>query len=53
MKPLEFLTVLVFMGPLCLMELSFIAYTVFNVYQKIVERRGPIVCARTDLAGHS
>ena len=38
MKPLETLVVLVFMGPLCLMGLMFIAYTVYSIYQKVVDR---------------
>ena len=41
MKALEFLAVLVFMGPLLLMGLSFIAYTVFSIYQKIMDRLDP------------
>ena len=43
MKPLEILAVLVFMGPLLLMGLSFIAYTAYSIYEKVVERLGPMV----------
>jgi len=38
MTPLEILAVLVFMGPLLLMGLSFIAYTIYSIYQKVVDR---------------
>ena len=38
MKPLEILAVLVFMGPPLVMGLSFIAYTVYSIYQKVVDR---------------
>jgi len=38
MNPLEFLAVLVFMGPLLLMGLSFIAYTIYSIIQKVVDR---------------
>ena len=43
MKPLEILAVLVFLGPPLLMGLSFIAYTVYSIYEKIVDRLGPVV----------
>ena len=43
MKPLETLSVLVFMGPLCLVGLSFIVYTVYSIFEKVVERRGTVV----------
>jgi len=38
MKSLEVLAVLIFMGPLLLMGLSFIAYTIYSIIQKIVDR---------------
>ena len=38
MKPLEILAVIVFMGPLLLMGLSFIAYTIYSIIQKILDR---------------
>ena len=38
MKPLEIFAVLVFMGPLLLMGLSFIAYTIYSIIQKILDR---------------
>ena len=43
MTPLEILAVLVFLGPPCLVGLSFIGYTVYSIYEKIVERLGPVV----------
>ena len=43
MKPLEILAVLVFMGPPCLVGLSFISYTAYSILEKIVDRLGPVV----------
>jgi len=43
MKSLEVLVVLVFLGPPCLVGLSFIVYTVYSILEKIVDRLGPMV----------
>ena len=43
MKPLEILAVLVFLGPPCLVGLSFIAYTIYRIIEKIVDRLGSMV----------
>ena len=48
LTPLEILIVIIFMGPLCLVGVSFILYTVYSVFVKIAERlRPPPLISRT------
>jgi len=48
LTPLEIFIVIIFMGPLCLVGVSFILYTIYSVYVKIAERfRPPPPISRT------
>jgi len=42
LTPLEIFIVIIFMGPLCLVGVSFILYTIYSIFVKIGERFRPL-----------